>query len=114
MKEDYNFLEEAGKLCDKDFNPKNQREGIIAVQAYLNGIEMGQKSYKLLSDRVELFNTLFKEGTIMNVIDDFGTCHERVLESKAFILGGHTAVASFSEIGIYDLGRVRLKKVHKS
>lgn len=114
MKQDYDFEQEAASFCDDHCKPKNQREGIIAVQAYLNGVKMGQGAYKMLVSRKDLFNTLFKEGTKMIVVDDFGIEHERILESSAFILGGHTAVAKFSDIGIYDLSRVRLKKVYKN
>lgn len=62
----------------------------------------------------EAFNELYKIGTELIVIDDFGIVNVRKLESKAWIVGDNQIIAKFSGIsGGYDIKRVLHKMKYK-
>lgn len=74
-----------------------------------------KKPSKKLIKAVEAFNKLYKIGTELIVVDDFGKEHKRKLLSEACIIGNHSVIAKFSGIsGGYDIFRVKMKMKHKT
>lgn len=73
------------------------------------------KTSKKFQEAVEAFNKLYKIGTELIVVDDFGTEHIRRLQSEAWIVGTNQALARFEGIsGGYDIKRVKHKIKRKS
>ncbi|NLH45604.1 MAG: hypothetical protein GX451_05705 [Acholeplasmataceae bacterium] len=73
------------------------------------------KTSKKFQEAVEAFNKLYKIGTELIVVDDFGTEHVRALQSEAWIVGTNQALARFEGIsGGYDIKRVKHKMKRKS
>lgn len=73
------------------------------------------KTSKNFKEAVEAFNKLYKIGTELIVVDDFGVEHVRTLQSEAWIVGNNQALARFEGIsGGYDIKRVKHKMKRKS
>lgn len=73
------------------------------------------KPSKKLQEAVEAFNKLYKIGTELIVIDDFGTGHIRTLQTEAWIVGTNQAITRFEGIsGGYNINRVKHLMKRKS
>ena len=73
------------------------------------------KTSKKFKEVVEVFNKLYKIGTELIVVDDFGAEHVRTLQSEAWIVGNNQVLARFEGIsGGYDIKRVKHKMKRKS
>ena len=72
------------------------------------------KTSKKFEEAVKEFNQLYKIGTELIVVDDFGEEHIRELQSLAWIVGNNQALARFSGIsGGYSIKRVKHKFTRK-
>jgi ribosomal protein L4 len=66
-------------------------------------------------EAVSAFNKLYKIGTELIVVDDFGAEHVRTLKSEAWIIGTNQAIAIFEGISCgLDIRRVKHKMKYKS
>ena len=73
-----------------------------------------KKQLKKLIEAVDAFNKLYQIGNELIVVDDFGIEIKRKLESKAWIVGKHSAIAKFSGLKEgYDIFRVKMKMKYK-
>lgn len=61
-------------------------------------------------DKVELFNTKYKVGDQVTVIDDYGKEFIDEIKYPASVMGGHTAVAWLKGKGSYLIDRVKSKQ----
>lgn len=68
---------------------------------------MKQPSIKTLSNLVEQFNTDYSIGDKVLIVKDSGSTETMTVKSKAYVLGGHSAMVFFEEMsGCYDITRV--------
>lgn len=73
-----------------------------------------KNSSKKLIEAVEAFNKLYPIGTELIVVNDDGKEQVRKLQSEAWIIGNHSAIAKFEGIsGGYDIKRVKHKMKYK-
>lgn len=69
---------------------------------------MKQKSLAKLQKQVDEFNSIYAEGSKVNIKRDSGEIQSVTVAHKASILGGHSAVGWFEEIsGCFSLDRIQ-------
>lgn len=71
---------------------------------------MTKEKAKRLQEVVDRFNRRYSVGTKVRVRKDLGEVLECVVKYPAEVLGGHTPVGWFTNVGCYLLSRVSEEK----